>query len=277
MQILPAVEIRSGKCVRLSQGDYQRETVYGESPADMAIRWVNDGAQGLQVVDLDGARDGTTNNFESIRDLVQQAKVPVLLGGGIRDEATIKRYLDIGIDRLVVGTRALKDPQWAIRMAITYPHQIMLGLDARDGLLASDGWLTTTALAPIAFAQEMANYPIAGVVFTDISKDGTLEGPNYEAQQQMRDAVDVPVIASGGIAKIEDVSRLATLRLDGCVIGRALYEGRLTLAECMESALKEITRGQASCQQDALTHGMQPGLKGPHFQSSRRPSGASTP
>lgn len=277
MQIWPAVQIRSGKCVRLSQGDYQRETVYGESPADMAIRWVIDGAQGLHVVDLDAARDEANKNFESITQIVQQARVPILLGGGIRDEATIQKYLDVGIARLVVGTRAIKDPPWAIQMAKKYPHKIILGLDARDGLLASDGWRNTTTLSVIDFAIQMANYPIAGFVFTDIAKDGILEGPNFEAQKQLRAAVSVPVVASGGIATVDDVSKLAALKLDGCVIGRALYEGRLTLAESIKAGLDGAAQGQASSQVDGSQPDSQTALKNPHFRKIEKPSGASTP
>ena len=277
MQILPAVEIRSGKCVRLAQGDFQRETVYGDSPADMAIRWVNDGAESLHVVDLDGARDGSIGNFESISEIVQQADVPVVLGGGIRDETTIKRYLDVGIDRLVVGTRALNEPQWAIQMANKYPLKIMLGLDARDGMLATDGWLKTTTLSVIDFAHQMASYPIGGIIFTDIAKDGTLEGPNFEAQKQLRDAVSVPIIASGGVANVDDVSKLAALKLDGCVIGRALYEGRLTLTDSFKAALDGASRVTSTLQQDVLSPDPQAALKGPRSQSIWKPSGASKP
>lgn len=276
MQILPAVAIRSGRCVRLAQGDYQRETVYGDSPADMAIRWVNDGAESLYLVDLDGARDGSIGNFESICEIVQQAQVPMMLGGGIRDETTIKRYLDVGVDRLVVGTRALNEPQWAIQMVNKYPNQIMLGLDARDGFLATDGWLRTTTLSAVDFAQQMANYPIAGIIFTDIAKDGTLEGPNFEAQKQLRDAVSVPIYASGGIANVDDVSRLAALRLNGCVIGRALYEGRLTLADSFKASMDLVGETPTSLQRDDSHPGSRPATKRPHFQSIEKPSGAST-
>lgn len=277
MQILPAVEIRSGKCVRLAQGDYQRETVYGDSPADMAIRWVNDGAKGLHVVDLDGARDGTTINFEPICEIVRQANVPIVLGGGIRDQATIQQYLDVGIDYLIVGTRALKDPQWAIQMAKKYPHQIILGLDAREGLLASDGWLKTTEHSVVDFAKQMANYPIAGIVFTDIAKDGTLDGPNFEAQKQLRDAVSVPVIASGGIANVEDISKLAAINMDGCVIGRALYEGRLTIADSFEAVVEGIATRMAFPEEHDPPADLQTEIRNPHFLSVRKRSGASTP
>lgn len=272
MQIWPAVQIRSGMCVRLSQGDYDRETVYGESPADMAVRWTNDGAFGLHLVDLDGARDGTSGNFDSIVKVAQQVNVPLMLGGGIRTEEKIQKYLEIGIDRLVVGTQALKDPQWAIQMATRYPQKIMLGLDARSGYLASDGWQQTTQVSAVDFAQQMATHPIAGIIFTDIAKDGTLGGPNFEAQQQLRGAVSVPVIASGGIATVNDVTKLAALKLDGCVIGRALYEGRLTLADSFQAAWQGVALASNPSTCDSSAAATQPQLP-----ASNRPSGASTP
>ena len=234
MQIWPAVEIRSGKCVRPTQGDYRKrsetETVYGENPADMAIRWINDGATGLHIVDLDAAL-GEPGNFDSISQIASQADIPLQVGGGIRDEPTIKKYLEIGIDRLVVGTRAMKDPQWIIQMSEKYPHRILLGLDSCQGVAVSSGRQEKTNLSAIEFAQRMASRPFAGVVFTDIAKSGNLEGPNFEAQKQLRAAINIPVIACGGIATVDDATKLAALDLDGCVIGRALYEGRVTLAE----------------------------------------------
>lgn len=243
MQIWPAVDIRSGKCVRLSQGDYQKETVYGDSPADMADRWINDGARCLHVVDLDAALQGETDNFESICQIAFQTEVPIQVGGGIRDERTIEKYLEVGITRLVVGTRALKEPQWAIEMAERYPRCLLLGLGSRDGMLASEGWAETTNVPVIEFALQMASYPFAGIIFTDIAKHGMLKGPNLEAQKQLRDAVSIPVIASGGIANADDVTKLTALELHGCIIGRALYEGRLTLAESLRASAQ---RGSSS-------------------------------
>lgn len=244
MLIWPAVDIRSGKCVRHAQGDYGKETVYGHDPADMAMRWQYDGAQGIRIVDLDGARPGPEDNFESVCKILAQTNLPIILGGGIRDEDSIRKFLDIGVDRVVIGTRALKDPDWAIRMCETYPDQILLGLDARNGLLASDGWLETSDISALEFAIKMSAYSIAGIVFTDISKDGMLAGPNFEAQKQLRDAVSVPLIASGGASSLQDINRLAQLGIEGCVIGKALYEGRLTLSECISAGALEAESTQ---------------------------------
>ena len=234
MQIWPAVEIRTGKCVRPTQGDYRKqaeqETVYGENPADMAVRWINDGATGLHVVDLDAAL-GEPGNFDSICRIALESDVPLQIGGGIRDEPTIQKYLEIGIDRLVVATRAMQDPGWIIEMSEKYPHRILLGLDSCDGVAVASGRLEKTEHAFIELAQRVAAHPIAGVVFTDVAKSGNLEGPNFEALQQLREAINVPVIACGGVATVDDAAKLAALDLDGCVIGRALYAGRVTLAE----------------------------------------------
>lgn len=242
MQIWPAVDIRSGKCVRLSQGDVTQETVYGYSPADMANRWVNDGAECLHIVDLDGAKQiGDLQNFEAICQIAAQTDVPLQVGGGIRDEDAIKRYLDIGVQRLVVGTRALSDPDWAIKMAAKYPGCIWLSLDSRDGLLATDGWSTTTNLSVVEFAKQMATHSIAGIVSTDIETDGMMMGPNFQAQRELRDTIEIPLIASGGVGCREDIEKLAALDVEGCVIGRALYEGRLTLADCIAAAERKPT------------------------------------
>ena len=238
MQIWPAIDIRAGKCVRLVQGDYQKETVYGDSPADMALRWISDGAECLHIVDLDGARDGSPNNFEAICRIALETNVPLQIGGGIRDELTIKKYIDAGIERLVLGTQAIREPQWAIEMASKYPNRIVLGLDARNGWLVSDGHTETTNISCTEFAHRMAEHPIAGIIFTDIAMSGMLAGPNFEAHKQLRDSVNVPVLAAGGITKIDDVSKLAGLQLHGCIIGRALYEGRLTLADSLTASLE---------------------------------------
>ena len=236
MQIWPAIDIRNGKCVRLRQGDYQRETVYGSSPADMAHRWVSDGASGLHIVDLDGAREGTSQNWEAIAEIARQIDLPIQVGGGIRDVETMDRYHDMGIKRWVIGTRALKDPQWATEMIERYPDQILIGIDALDGYAASDGWLQKTQIAAVDFAKQISRQPIAGIIYTDISKDGMLSGPNLEAMGQMKETVDVPVIASGGVTTVDDIARLAALGLAGCIVGRALYEGHLTLAQSINAA-----------------------------------------
>jgi phosphoribosylformimino-5-aminoimidazole carboxamide ribotide isomerase len=236
MRVWPAIDLRGGKCVRLKQGDYQRETVYGDDPAAMARQWVGQGARCLHLVDLDGARDGSTSNFEAVRQIVTAVDVPCELGGGIRDEETIAKYLKLGLTRLVVGTRALKEPDWFRRMCQRFPKQLALGIDAKGGLVATDGWLNTSTTSAIGLARQFAAEPLAAIIYTDISRDGMLQGPNLAAMAEMDAAVEVPVIASGGVTTADDVRQLAKVGLDGCIIGRALYEGTLTLADALAAA-----------------------------------------
>lgn len=234
--VLPAIDLRGGQCVRLRQGDYNQETVFGHDPAEMARRWVREGAQSLHLVDLDGAREGRPINGPSIQAIVQAAGVPCQLGGGLRTEDHIAEVLRWGVARAIVGTRALKDPGWLEAMSRRYPGQIVLGLDARDGLVATDGWLAVSHTPALELAQRCAAWPLASIVCTDIHRDGMLEGPNFEGLAEMVHAVPLPIIASGGVTTTEDVRRLAQLGLAGCIIGRSLYEGRLDLREALEAA-----------------------------------------
>jgi phosphoribosylformimino-5-aminoimidazole carboxamide ribotide isomerase len=236
MQIWPAIDLRGGKCVRLKQGDYQRETTYGDDPAEMARRWVDQGAECLHLVDLDGAKGGSPANMQAVESILAAVGVPCELGGGIRDDGTIKRLLEIGISRLVIGTLALKEPEWVRAAAGRHPGQLVLGIDAKNGLVATDGWLKTSATPAIDLARQFAAEPLAAIVYTDIAKDGMLQGPNLDAMAEMNAAVDLDVIASGGVTSAADVRRLAEIGMAGCIIGRALYEGTLSLPEALAAA-----------------------------------------
>ena len=236
MQLWPAIDIRGGKCVRLIQGDYGRERVYGEDPADMAARWVSDGARRLHLVDLDGARDGGTRNRDAIARILKQVRVECQLGGGIRERDTIASYLDLGVSRLVVGTKALKEPAWFESMCAEFPGRLVVGIDARGGRVATDGWLETSDVAAVDLAARFAQLPIGGIVYTDIARDGMLSGPNVEALSAMISAVSVPVIASGGVTTVSDVAEVARLGAAGAIVGRSLYEGKLTLVEALQAA-----------------------------------------
>src|SRR5262245_664133 len=242
MQIWPAIDLRGGKCVRLRQGDYGQETIYGDDPAEMARRWVNEGAACLHLVDLDGARDGAAANLNAVSAILSAVNVPCQLGGGIRDDESIQRLLDLGLARLVIGTRALQEPDWFRRVAHRFPGHLALGIDAKGGLVATDGWLKTSSTRAIALAQQFAGDPLAAIIYTDISRDGMLQGPNLEAMVQMNAAVDNDVIASGGVTTADDVRRLAEFGLAGCIIGRALYEGTLTLPDALAAARSPLTK-----------------------------------
>lgn len=236
MEIWPAIDLRGGKCVRLRQGDYAQETVFGEDPAAMAKHWVDQGAQFLHLVDLDGAKAGKPGNMESVRAIVQAVDIPCELGGGIRDEATIRELLDLGLSRLVIGTLALKEPDWFREMCRKFPSQMVLGIDALRGMVATDGWLETSETSAVELAQQFDGEPIAAIVYTDIATDGMMKGPNVEAMRQMQEAVDFPVVASGGVTTIDDVRRLAEVPMGGCIIGRAIYEGTIELPEAIRVA-----------------------------------------
>ena len=242
MLILPAIDLRGGQCVRLRQGDYAQETVFGDDPAAMARRWVDCGATYLHLVDLDGARDGQPVNGDSVRRIVKASGVPCQIGGGLRNEEHIAEALSWGVERVILGTRALLDPAWCEGVCRRFPGRVCLGIDARQGRVAIQGWQKDSEQSALELARHCANWPLAAIIYTDIGKDGMLEGPNVEATAELAAAVSVPVIASGGVTTLDDVSRLARRRLAGCIIGRALYEGRLDLAAAIALARKEGDR-----------------------------------
>lgn len=242
MLILPAIDLRGGQCVRLRQGDYAQETVFGADPAAMARHWVDQGAGYLHLVDLDGARTGLPTNRDCVRAIVTAAGVPCQLGGGIRSEADIASALEIGVTRVIVGTRAIYEPDWLERMCRRFPERIVLGIDARDGRVATDGWCAESDVTATALAQRCAPWPLAAIVYTDIRRDGMMSGPNFAELTGLAAAVSKPVIASGGVTTLDDVRRLAEKNLAGCIIGRALYERKLDLAQAIALAKSSIVR-----------------------------------
>jgi phosphoribosylformimino-5-aminoimidazole carboxamide ribotide isomerase len=237
--ILPAIDLRGGQCVRLRQGDYAQETVFGDDPAAMALRWVEQGAAYLHLVDLDGARQGRPVNGDSVRRIIEAARVPCQLGGGLRSEEHIAEVLGWGVERVILGTRAFQSPDWLESVCRRFPGRVALGIDARQGRVAVEGWQHVSERTALDLARQCADWPLAAIVYTDISRDGMLKGPNVEATAELAAAVGVPVLASGGVTTLDDVARLARRGLAGCVIGRALYEGRLDLAAAITLARKE--------------------------------------
>jgi len=236
VQILPAIDLRGGQCVRLRQGDYAQETVFGDDPAGMARRWVEQGASYLHLVDLDGAREGHPVNGDSVRRIVQASGVPCQLGGGLRTEAQVEEALGWGVERVVIGTRALQDPEGFAALCRRFAGKIVAGIDAKEGRVATEGWLAVSAQSALDLARRFAELPLGAIVYTDISRDGMLQGANVDAMAELAGAVKIPVIASGGVTTREDIRRLARLGLAGCIVGRALYEGRLRLADIIREA-----------------------------------------
>jgi len=233
MLILPAIDIRDGKCVRLQQGDYNQETVYADSPVEMAKDWEQQGAEFLHIVDLDGAKEGVPSNFNIVRSIAESVTVPIELGGGVRNQETIQRYLDAGVKRLVIGTLALKEADWFRDMCWKFPGKLVLGIDGRNGLVATEGWLETSHTLATDLAKQYIDLPLAALVYTDIATDGMLVGPNVDAMEAMRQTVPIPLVVSGGIASLDDVRRLAARNFHACIIGKALYENKFRLEDAL--------------------------------------------
>ena len=245
MIIFPAIDIRGGRCVRLIQGQADQETVYGDDPAAMGQRWQDEGAAWLHVVDLDGAFGAKPQNLEAIGRLRRAVKIPIQLGGGIRNLETIHAYMDEGIDRLILGTAILKDPDLVGRALSAHPGRIALGLDAKNGLLAVAGWTETTSRTAAEVAQTLAPLKPAAIIYTDISRDGVKRGVNLEATGALAQATDIPVIASGGVSSIDDIKALLPLEplgVIGVITGKALYDGNLDLKEAIRVAQGTLSK-----------------------------------
>ena len=236
MELWPAIDLRGGKCVRLLQGDYARETVFGDDPVEMVRRFVSQGARRLHIVDLDGAKAGAAVQAALIGRMVAAAGVPCQLGGGIRALETARAYAEAGVARLVIGSVAIEQPELLEQVAHALPGRVVLGLDARDGKVAVRGWLETSGTTAVEVARRHASLPLAAIVYTDIATDGTLAGPNLAALGEMLAVAKAPVIASGGIATLDDIRRVAGIGCTGCIVGRALYDEAFTLADAIAAA-----------------------------------------
>jgi len=236
MDILPAIDLIGGKCVRLIQGEYDKQITYQDDPVAQARAFFDAGAQWLHVVDLDGAKEGRPVNARVVAEIAEQVPMKIELGGGIRDEAAIVAMLEAGVSRLILGSRAIKRFDWFGEMANKYPGRLVLGLDARGENLATEGWLDQGSLSLLDFAKQAADLPLAAIVYTDISKDGMLAGPNIERTRQLVEAVEIPIVAAGGVTTVEDVKTLKAAGVAGAIIGRALYEGTITLTEALRAA-----------------------------------------
>ncbi len=232
MIIIPAIDIKQGRCVRLLQGEMDKETVFSDDPSAMAVRWQSEGAALLHVVDLDGAVEKRPGNLDAIRRIVKKITIPVQVGGGIRDEATIAMYFDLGVQRVVIGSEAVNNPALVENACRLWPGRIVVGIDSRKGMVAIEGWTQTTDVSAIQLGKQFEDAGVAAINFTDIERDGMRSGPNIEETRRLAKAVNIDVVASGGVSTIEDIKNLAPLEADGVVgviTGRALYDGSLDL------------------------------------------------
>jgi phosphoribosylformimino-5-aminoimidazole carboxamide ribotide isomerase len=244
MEILPAIDLRGGHCVRLTQGDYDRETVFDDDPAAVARRWADQGARRLHVVDLDGARDGVRGNAEAVSAIIAAVDIPVQLGGGVRDAAEARRLIDMGVDRVIFGTAAIEAPD-QVKNAVEDlgPEHVIVGVDAKDGMVQTRGWLEGSQVSAADLARQMVDLGVRRFIYTDTSRDGTMTHPNFDAVAELQDNLRYPVIVAGGIASIEDLVELAKLGVEGAISGMAIYSGALDLRRAIETIDAMIVAG----------------------------------
>lgn len=236
MIVIPAIDLKEGKCVRLEQGLMEKDTVFCDSPADQAREWVRQGAELLHIVDLDGAFAGEPKNRASIEAIAKAIAIPTQLGGGIRDIPTIETYLSLGIGRVILGTAAQRNPELVEDACRLFPGRIVVGIDAKNGMVAVQGWAEVTGVTAVDLAQRFEGYGVAAIIYTDIARDGMMQGPNIEATRALAEAVSIPVIASGGVSSLKDIENLMAIEasgIAGVITGKAVYTGAINLAEAV--------------------------------------------
>ena len=236
MYVIPAIDLLEGKCVRLIQGEYHRQITYQDDPVKQAKKFSSAGAQWVHIVDLSGAKVGGLVNTDAISAIAALGKLKVEVGGGIRDEASIRQLFDMGIERVIIGTKAVNDFDWFCEMAEKFNRKLALALDTRGSKVATHAWTQDSPRELLDFAVEAAKLPLAAIIYTDISKDGMMAGPNFERTRGLVEAVQIPVIASGGVGQVSDIKKLAGLGAEAVIIGRALYEGTLNLSDALNAA-----------------------------------------
>ena len=242
MQLYPAIDIRGGKCVRLRQGDYNDETVFGDDPVQMALQWKEQGAEWLHLVDLDGAKEGRPVNHEVVRRIVEATGIPCQMGGGIRNEESIKLALEeVGLTRVIIGTKALKEPDWFADACQRFPEKLALGLDAKDSMIATEGWLEVSEVSVMELAKQFVDVPLSAVIYTNIANDGMMQGVDDGTLADLRKLAEMglPVIASGGVTTMDDIRAVQEISSDvptliGAIVGRAIYEGTIDVTEACQ-------------------------------------------
>ncbi|RRR65513.1 MAG: 1-(5-phosphoribosyl)-5-[(5-phosphoribosylamino)methylideneamino]imidazole-4-carboxamide isomerase [Candidatus Viridilinea halotolerans] len=233
MEIIPAIDLQDGRCVRLYQGDFAQSTVYADDPVAVARRWQAEGAKRIHVVDLDGARHGRPTNRPAIQAIVRGVTIPVQLGGGLRSREDVQTTLDLGVERVILGTAAVEQANLVADLVVAFGPHIVVGVDARDGKVATAGWLTTAAVRAVDLINHMAELGVQRIIYTDISRDGTLTEPNYSAMAELIRPGGPAIIASGGVAALSHLQHLATLGVEGAIVGKALYAGKFSLTEAI--------------------------------------------
>lgn len=243
MNVIPAIDLLEGRCVRLYQGDYAQSQVFDENPANVAQNWASQGATRLHLVDLDGAKAGKVINLAAIESILKTINIPVQVGGGLRDQNSVSQLLDLGVSQVILGTVAVEKPELVQELCAQYPGKIIVGIDARNGKVATRGWLETSEVLATELAQRMADLGAAAIIYTDIHRDGTLQGPNLEALRELAQSISIPVIASGGVSSITDLLSLLSLEplgVTGAIVGKAIYTGDVSLKE----AIKAVGNGR---------------------------------
>lgn len=238
MEVIPAIDLRGGRCVRLYQGDFGRETVYSEDPLAVARQWQEQGASRLHLVDLDGAAQGNPVNLDIIAAIVAQSEIPVQVGGGVRSSATAEKLLSMGVERVVIGTAAVRDPDLVRQLCQDGGSpSVVVAVDARDGVVAVQGWLEKTSVTAVELGKRMAALGVERLLYTDISRDGTLSEPNFSANAELVESTGLAILASGGVASLDHITELAKIGAEGVIVGRALYTGDLELSAAIAAGL----------------------------------------
>lgn len=245
MIVIPAIDLKEGRCVRLEQGEMHRDTVFSDNPAEQVLKWQQAGAELLHLVDLDGAFAGQPKNKAAIEAILKALTIPAQLGGGIRDITTIEAYLSLGLSRVIIGTAAQRNPELVIEACQKFPGQIVVGIDAKNGMVAVQGWAEVTDITAVDLAKKFEDCGVSAIIYTDISRDGMMAGPNLEATKSLAEAISIPVIASGGVSSLKDIENLMAIEasgISGAITGKAIYTGAIDLAEAIA-----LTKRGCSC------------------------------
>ena len=234
MRLYPAIDMIDGQCVRLVQGDYNQKSTFSENPVEVALKWQDLGGEFIHLVDLDGARKGNMPNFETIVNIAKTLDIPIEVGGGIRDMTAVEKYLENGINRVIIGTSAIRNPEFVKEAVEKYGDRIVVGIDAKDGMVAVSGWEEVSDVSALKLAKQMEKIGVKTIIYTDIATDGMLSGPNVSAMKEMAEYTTMDVVASGGVTSLEDLQELSKTGVEGAIIGKALYTGHIDLKEAIE-------------------------------------------